>query len=135
MSPGDRCSSPVSHMETKSNSRVPAMKPLERGFRPLMISMGFGGEGSRVWSKRSASHPYRSADSWRPPQAAGGWLSAGDPLRVTGEERGGSAEATGRWLISTAGSGLCGSCMSIAEEQDISGSRVSQICSLLGISE
>lgn len=29
--------------KTKSNSRVPAMKPPERGFRPLMIFLGFGG--------------------------------------------------------------------------------------------
>lgn len=31
---------------TKSNSRVPGMKPLERGFRPLMIFLGFGGRGA-----------------------------------------------------------------------------------------
>lgn len=52
-----------------------------------------------------------------------------------GERRGERGKAAESWLIPTAGSGLHRPCISTAEEQDTSRSRVSQICSLLGIAE
>lgn len=65
-------------------------------------------------------------------------LLAGGPAAGTLSGRGGrgaGAEAAGRWLVPAAGSGLCGPYISTAEERDTSRSRVSQICSLPGISE
>lgn len=102
--------------KTKSNSGVPVMKPLERGFWPLMISLVFAGRGAGSGPEIQPCIPIaRWTPGGRPALLVGG------PAAGTLARRGGRAEAAGRWLVPTASPGLCGPCSSIAEERDTTG--------------
>lgn len=60
--------------KTKSNSRVPAMKPPERGFRPLMIFLGFVGRGVESGPRGLPNIPIATrTPGGHPTLPVGGW--------------------------------------------------------------
>lgn len=119
-------------LKTKSNSGAPVPKSLERGFRPLMISLFSGGGKQGLVQKVCLASQSQHGLLEATPCC---WWVALQQGPLLGEGRGGRVEAAESWLFPRADSGLCDPCTSIAEERDTSRSRVSQICSLLGISE